>query len=229
MKIDSRAIAMAAVLCALCAVTGLLPYVFFLPVTVAITALSFPMAVFVGFAFGLISLLYSFFMPVSIVSAAIVTAPYIAILPRVTTAIIGYGAFVLIKILIKPKTKMAERITYALSGGVTSILNTITVVGLMCLVMPEFSFGGVTIAAYVSVMIIAGCIECCAMAVLTPTVTVLLNKTVLKNSRAFKQKRENALNAYENRTKLYAALNNENNTCVDKSVDYKKLKNKISE
>ena len=51
-KINTRAITLAATLTALCFVTGMLPYVFFLPVMVAATTLSLGMTAFVGLAFG---------------------------------------------------------------------------------------------------------------------------------------------------------------------------------
>ena len=63
MKISTRSITLAATLTAMCFVTGLLPYVFFLHVTVAATTLSVGIAAFVGFEFGSVSVALIFLLP----------------------------------------------------------------------------------------------------------------------------------------------------------------------
>lgn len=192
MKIQARAVTTASVLTALCAVTGLLPYVFFLPVTVAVTSLSIGAATFVGFAFGCVSVLYSYLMPTSIVSAAFVTAPYIAILARVLAALIGALTNKLLKKFIRNLPLRAGVV-----GAVTSLLNSAFVVGAFMLIMPQFAFGGLTVTAYVSVMLISGAIELVAMALLTPAVTVAVDKAVLSRSRKMRRKYEKARERYE--------------------------------
>lgn len=180
MKINTRSITLAATLSALCAVTGLLPYVFFLPVCVAAATLSVGMSAFVGLAFGAISIAYSFVMPTSLVSMAFVQAPYIAILPRIVAALGAFGAFRFVTKVVKPKTRVGKFAAVSVSSAIGSLLNTGTVVGLFALVTPDLELGGVTMLAYVPVMLISGAIECACMAALTPPVVLTLEKTVLK-------------------------------------------------
>jgi len=182
MKIKTRTITLTATLSALCAVTGFLPYVFFLPVTVAATTLSLGTVAAVGLAFGLISLAYSFVMPASLVSMAFVQAPYIAIFPRILAALGAFGAFRLLIRLVKPKRKGARFAVISVSAAVGSLLNTAIVVAMLVLILPSLELGGITMYAYVPTMLISGAIECACMAALTPPVTLTLEKTVLKTS-----------------------------------------------
>ena len=109
MKISTRSITLAATLTAMCFVTGLLPYVFFLPVTVAATTLSVGIAAFVGFAFGAVSVAYSFLIPTgSFVGVAFMQAPYVAIIPRVLAALGAFGAYKLIEHIAKPQKRAAK-------------------------------------------------------------------------------------------------------------------------
>ncbi len=181
MRINTRSISLAATLTALCAVFGFIPYVFFLPVMVACTTLSLGAAAFVGFAFGCVSLAYSFIMPTSLVSMAFVQAPYIAIVPRILAALGSYGMFVLIMRLFKPQKRGARAAATAVSAATGSLLNTALVVSLLVLIMPNSELGGVTMIAYVPNMLISGAIECVAMAALTPPIALTLKKTVLRD------------------------------------------------
>ncbi|MBD5132033.1 MAG: hypothetical protein HDT28_05525 [Clostridiales bacterium] len=183
MKISTRSITLAATLTALCAVTGIIPYVFFLPVMVAATTLSVGMAAFVGLAFGAISIAYSFIMPTTLVAAAFIQAPYIAIVPRILAALGAFGIYKLLSHFFKPQKKPARVATVAGAAAVGSILNTALVVGMFMLVMPSFDFGGVTLIVAVPQLLISGAIECACMAILTPPVTLTLDKVVLKKNR----------------------------------------------
>ncbi len=193
MKINTRSLTLAATLAALCAVTGFIPYVFFLPVTVAATTLSLGTVAFVGAAFGCISLAYSFFMAASPVSMAFVQAPYIAIVPRILAAIGAFGVFKLITLIAKPESKGARFAVASVSAGIGSLLNTAFVVELLVLVMPYSELGGITIIAYVPTMLISGAIECACMAALTPPISLTLERTVL-NGRAFRKPRKTDAN-----------------------------------
>ena len=166
MKINTRSITLAATLTALCAVSGALPYVFFLPVAVAATTLPFGMVAFVGLAFGCVSLAYSFVMPVSIVSTAFITAPYLARLPRIAAAVCCFGVFRLITRIAKPTGRAGRFAAASVSAALGSLFNTAFVVGLMALVVPELEFGGITVILYVPTMLISGAIECALMAAL---------------------------------------------------------------
>lgn len=180
MKIQTRYLTLAATLAALCAVTGMIPYVFFLPVVVACATLGVGMSAFVGLAFGCISLLYSFTMPMSPVSLAFVQAPYIAIVPRVLAALGSCGMFKLIEKLARPQHRGARFAAVSASSAVGSLLNTALVVGMFVLIMPNGEFDGITMLAYVPTMLISGAIECVCMAVLAPPIVLTLKNTVLK-------------------------------------------------
>lgn len=179
MKITTRAITLAATLSALCAVTGFLPGVFFLPVMVAATTLSIGMVAFVGLAFGCISLAYSYMMPTSVVAVAFIEAPYLAILPRILAAIATFAVFKLSQKLFKPKGRGGRFATVSLSAALGSLFNTAFVVSLMVLIVPNVGFGGETVMTYVPVMLINAAIECPCMAVLTPPISLTLDKVVL--------------------------------------------------
>ncbi len=181
MKISTRSITLAATLTAMCFVTGLLPYVFFLPVTVAATTLSVGIAAFVGFAFGAVSVAYSFLIPTgSFVGVAFMQAPYVAIIPRVLAALGAFGAYKLIEHIAKPQKRAAKFATVSASATIGSLLNTALVVSMFVLILPNLTAGGATLAVAVPQMLISGAIECVCMAAITPPITLTLNKVVLR-------------------------------------------------
>ena len=189
MNIKTRTITLAATLTALCFVTGFLPYVFFLPVTVAATTLSLGVTAFVGLAFGAVSIAYSFLMPTSMVAAAFIQAPYIAIVPRVIAAVCGWLCYALIMRLAKPIKKPARFAAVALPSAVCSLLNTALVVGALVLILPNLEMGGITMIAYVPTMLISGAIECACMAALAPSIVLTLEKTVFTRFKNSKRKK----------------------------------------
>ena len=181
MKISTRSITLAATLTAMCFVTGLLPYVFFLPVTVAATTLSVGIAAFVGFAFGAVSVAYSFLIPTgSFVGVAFMQAPYVAIIPRVLAALGAFGAYKLIEHIAKPQKRAATFAAVSASATIGSLLNTALVVSMFVLILPNLTAGGATLAVAVPQMLISGAIECVCMAAITPPITLTLNKVVLR-------------------------------------------------
>ncbi|MCH5161381.1 MAG: hypothetical protein J1G04_05050 [Clostridiales bacterium] len=190
MKINTRSITLAATLAALCAVTGFLPYVFFLPVAVAAATLSVGMVAFVGLAFGCISLAYSFVMPASPVAMAFVYAPYIAIVPRILASLGCFGVYKLLVALFKPHRGGARFAVISVSAAVGSMLNTALVVGAFVLIVPSVDFGGITMLAYVPTMLISGAIELACMAALVPPIVLTLERTVLKTTRLKKSNTE---------------------------------------
>ncbi|MCH5350932.1 MAG: hypothetical protein J1F39_03075 [Clostridiales bacterium] len=183
MKINTRSITLAATLTALCAVTGFIPFVFFLPVMVAATTLSIGMVAFVGLAFGCVSLAYSYLMPSSIVSFAFIDAPYIAIIPRILAALGAFAVYKLIEKLAKPKSKVGRVASCSIAAVTGSLFNTVLVVGMLVLILPSLEFGDYTTMTYVPVMLINGAIELACMAVLTPPVSLTLDKVVLRGKR----------------------------------------------
>ena len=181
MKISTRSITLAATLTAMCFVTGLLPYVFFLSVTVAATTLSVGIAAFVGFAFGAVSVAYSFLIPTgSFVGVAFMQAPYVAIIPRVLAALGAFGAYKLIEHIAKPQKRAAKFAAVSASATIGSLLNTALVVSMFVLILPNLTAGGATLAVAVPQMLISGAIECVCMAAITPPITLTLNKVVLR-------------------------------------------------
>ncbi len=165
----------------MCFVTGLLPYVFFLPVTVAATTLSVGIAAFVGFAFGAVSVAYSFLIPTgSFVGVAFMQAPYVAIIPRVLAALGAFGAYKLIEHIAKPQKRAAKFAAVSASATIGSLLNTALVVSMFVLILPSLTAGGATLAVAVPQMLISGAIECVCMAAITPPITLTLNKVVLR-------------------------------------------------
>ena len=183
MKINTRSITLAATLTALCAVTGFIPFVFFLPVMVAATTLSIGMVAFVGLAFGCVSLAYSYLMPSSIVSFAFIDAPYIAIIPRILAAVGAFAVYKLIERIGKPSSRVGRVASCSVAAAVGSLLNTALVVGMLVLILPSLSFGDYTTMTYVPVMLINGAIEFACMAVLTPPVSLTLDKVVLRGKK----------------------------------------------
>ena len=181
MKISTRSISHAAPLTAMGFVTGLLAYVFFLPVTVAATTLSVGIAAFVGFAFGAVSVAYSFLIPTgSFVGVAFMQAPYVAIIPRVLAALGAFGAYKLIEHIAKPQKRAAKFAAVSASATTGSLLNTALVVSMFVLILPNLTAGGATLAVAVPQMLISGAIECVCMAAITPPITLTLNKVVLR-------------------------------------------------
>lgn len=190
MKISTRQITLAATLCALCAVSGMVPYVFFLPVLIAAATLSAGMTAFIGMAFGAISLGYCFISPVSFVSLAFIQAPYIALFPRMAAALGAFGVRVLLQKLIHPTGKKGRYAILSLSAAAGSLFNTALVVGMFALVMPDSSFAGISLFAAVPEMLISGAIECALMTVLVPPIALTLQKTALRTLDARKPKKD---------------------------------------
>ena len=189
MRINTRSITLAATLTALCFVTGLLPFVFFLPVMVAATTLSVGMAAFVGLAFGAVSIMYSFTMPMSMAATGFIQAPYIAIFPRILAALGAFGMYKLITHFAKPQKKPAQAATIAAASATGSLLNTALVVGMFVLILPDLMYDGVTMMVAAAEMLINGAIEFVCMAVLTPPISLTLDKVVLHGKRLGKIKR----------------------------------------
>lgn len=188
-NLSTRAITLTATLAALCAVTGLMPYVFFLPVTVAASTLSIGMAAAVGLSFGLISVAYSFIMPGTVVATAFMQAPYLAIFPRIAAALTAFAVMCIFRKFTRKKSKAVRFIGVSVSAAIGSLANTAIVVGLLVLIFPTLQLGGVTVIAYAPIMLISGAIECVCMAVLTPPISLTLEKTALKTKpRGFDRK-----------------------------------------
>ncbi|MDE6401063.1 MAG: hypothetical protein K2L54_00445, partial [Clostridiales bacterium] len=116
----------------------------------------------------------------SIVGAAFMQAPYIAIIPRALAALGAFGAYKLIERLAKPQKRAAKFAAVSVPSAIGSLLNTALVVGLFVLVFPDMTAGTATMMLAVPQMLISGAIECVCMAAITPPITLTLNKVVLR-------------------------------------------------
>ena len=165
-----------------------MPYVFFLPVMVAATTLSVGMAAFVGLAFGAVSIAYCFIVPTgTIVAAAFIEAPYIAIFPRILAALGAFGAYKFIQYVSHPSSRAGKFAAVSIAAAIGSLLNTGLVVSMLVLILPSFTLGAVTMYVAVPQMLVSGAIECGCMAALTPPISLTLNRVVLKNDVRKKQ------------------------------------------
>ena len=68
------------------------------------------------------------------------------------------------------------------------MLNTALVVTMFVLIMPDMQVGGVPLLVAVPEMLISGAIECACMALLTPPISLTLERTVLGGRRAMENK-----------------------------------------
>ena len=120
------------------------------------------------------------------VAMAFIEAPYIAILPRILAAIGAFGVYKLITKLAKPSRRATRAVTVGVVSAVGSLLNTALVVGLFVLIMPNMSvvYGGdeMTMLVYAPIMLLSGLIEMVCMAVITPPISLTLDRFVLNRT-----------------------------------------------
>jgi len=82
-----------------------------------------------GLMFGLVSLMYSFVVPVGIVAYAFMAAPWIPIVPRIFVGLVTAFAFSGFRRLFKGKGKMSRILPYNLAATIGTLTNTVLVVG----------------------------------------------------------------------------------------------------
>lgn len=179
MKSATRSVTIVAALVALCAVTGLFPFVFFLPVIVAATTLSVGIAAFVGFAFGCISIVYSFILPVpSFAALGFMRAPYIAVVPRIFAAVGAYFVHYVIVRAFAPETRRGKFAAIAAAAATGSLLNTALVVSLFVTTLPTLELGGITMLVAAPEMLVSGCAECVCVAALAPPIVLAIERAL---------------------------------------------------
>ena len=181
--INARFITVAAVMLAMNMVAPVIPFVpiFFLPTMIAATLLGLKMTLFVSVSFGLVSVIYSFILPTTIVGLAFQHAPYLAIVPRIVAALGAYIVFIALskgleQTNLNKNLKAVLPISIAAATG--SILNTALVVSGFIIIVPDVYFGGITILLALPTMLISGLIEFILLAVITPPIVITLKKVM---------------------------------------------------
>lgn len=177
MNTTSKTIAVCAALTALTAVTGALPFVFLVPLLFACVTQNVKISAYMGLVFGVVSFLYSL-LGGSVVAAAFVQAPWIAIVPRIAVGFIAHGTFVLCRRLIKEKGKVTRVLPYSIAAAVGSLANTVLVVTLLLIFMRDTALGDMTVYLYLPTMLINGAIELVVCVSLVPTLALSVGKAL---------------------------------------------------
>lgn len=158
-----------------------LPYVFLIPLIIMVICMDFKASIYISAAFGIISILYAFFLPMfsaNFVALAFRKYPLIAIIPRLFVGPAAYGAKVLLKKLTKNSQNffLREILPYSVVGAAATLTNTVLVVGSFALFAMDFSALDVTMPLAIGEMIIAGAIELGVAIVTTPAIILALKK-----------------------------------------------------
>lgn len=162
-----------------------LPYVFLIPLIIMVICMDFKASIYISAAFGIISILYAFFLPMfsaNFVALAFRKYPLIAIIPRLFVGPAAYGAKVLLKKLTKNSQNffLREILPYSVVGAAATLTNTVLVVGSFALFAMDFSARvsarDVTMPLAIGEMIIAGAIELGVAIVTTPAIILALKK-----------------------------------------------------
>jgi len=146
MTIKTKTITLLAVALALMFALTPIPFasLFLVPVLFIGLTHKWHLGAITGLMFGLVSLMYAFIMPVSIVAVAFQSAPWIAIVPRILVGLFTSLTFRGFRKIIKPKNKATKILPYNLAATVGTLTNTILVVGLfylMAFFVPTFPTG----------------------------------------------------------------------------------------
>ena len=175
MERKAKAAALCAVFLALTAVFGALPYVFLLPVLIASVTTDFKTSLIVSVFFGVISLLYAL-MSGSLVAVAFVAQPWIPIAARIFVGPAARGAYLLTNKIVRKEGRLKKILPVCIGGAVGSLVNTALVVCLLVLTSGSVEVGGVTVIAYVSVMLISGAIELAVNTIVLPPLALTLGR-----------------------------------------------------
>ncbi len=175
----SKTVAFCAVLTALTAVMGAIPFVFLVPLLFACVTQNVKISAFAGLVFGVVSFVYSL-MGGTVVAAAFVQAPWIAIVPRIAVGFIAHGTYVLCKKPIKENGKISRVLPYSISAAVGSLSNTGLVVALLTIFMRDTALGDVTVYLYLPTMLINGAIECVLCVAIVPALALSVGKALGK-------------------------------------------------
>jgi hypothetical protein len=157
-----------------------LPYVFLIPLIIMVSCMDFKASVYISVAFGVISILYAFFLPMfsaNFVAQAFRQYPLIAIIPRLFVGPAAYGAKVLLKKLTKNRNFfLREILPYSVTGAVATLTNTVLVVGSFAIFALDFATPDVTMPFAIGQMIISGAIELGVAIAAAPLIILALKK-----------------------------------------------------
>lgn len=153
MNIKTKTITLLAVALALMFALTPIPFasLFLVPVLFIGLTHKWHLGAITGLMFGLVSLMYAFVMPGTIVAIAFQRAPWIAIVPRIFVGLftsLSFKGFRALLNKVKPKGKVGQNavkiLPYNLAATVGTLTNTILVVGLFYLMAffnPTFPTG----------------------------------------------------------------------------------------
>lgn len=173
----SKTVVLCAVILALMAVMGALPYVFLLPLLFVCVWSNWKMSLAASLMFGVVSLCYAF-MGSSIVSVAFVSAPWIPIVPRLFVGLGAHFAYKGADKLIRGGGKLRQSLPYAVAGAAGSLLNTGLIIACLVLFTPDVVAGGTVMYVYAPYLLISGAIELAVNALLLPPIAVTVKKAL---------------------------------------------------
>lgn len=180
MQRKAKSIALCAVLVALTAVFGAIPYAFLIPVLLAAVTTDFKTSFVVSTFFGVVSLLYSL-MGGSVVAVAFVANPWIPIVGRIFVGPAARGAYVLVNKAIKKEGKLKSVLPRTVGAAVGSLANTVIVVSLLVLFAPNAGLEETTVIVYVPIMLISGAIEFAVNVLCVPPIALAVDKVRTRN------------------------------------------------
>lgn len=187
MKSNVKVITVGAVTLALTVVLGALPYVFLVPLLFTCVTRDWKLTLFESLCFGVISLLYSLFMPATPVAATFVANPWIPIVPRLLAGLGCHGVYVAVKRCFKKQSKASIVVPVIVACAVGSVLNTALVVP--CLMWRGGNIFGsfdTTRAVLLTETLISGVIELAVAVVVVPPVAITVGKALRLNDYLLK-------------------------------------------
>lgn len=175
MNSRSKYIAVSAITLALVVVLGAIPFVFLVPLLFTCVTSKWKMTIVTSLFFGVVSLIYSF-MGSTIVSLAFVSAPYIAIVPRIIVGIVAHGSYVLSCKIIKKNSKLFKILPISIATTLGCVTNTGLVVLGLWLFAPNIALGNMTILLYIPTMLLFGLIELIVCNIVVPPIALTIKK-----------------------------------------------------
>lgn len=175
----SRFVAVCAVILALMAVLGALPFVFLLPLLFVSVTFDFKMSLIASLMYGSISLLYAL-MGSTIVSVAFVAAPWIPIVTRLFVGPAAHVAYRGAAKLIKGEGRLRRFLPYAIGAAAGSIVNTALVTACLVLFTPDIAAGGTVMYVYAPYLLISGAIELAVNICILPPVAMTVKKALAR-------------------------------------------------
>ncbi len=166
---------------ALTAVFGWMPYgVFMLPLLFVACNFDFKLSLFAGFAFGIISLIYTYISSgTSLIALYFLEYPWMPVVPRIFVGMIAFGTYRLSAKLIKSNNIVGRAAPVAITAAIGSISNTILVGSSVLLINRFAPISGEEIFT-LGQLIIAGISEVVLNAVILPPIVLASRKAMPK-------------------------------------------------